>query len=184
MTKSKLKLLAVSGSLRASSSNNILLDAIAEMLPPGVDFLVYPGISRLPHFDDPKETPTAVEDWRKHLQEADAVLVCSPEYAFGLPGSLKNAFDWTVGSGEMVNKPLGLITASTGGDKAHAAWLQVFTALSASIPEGCALLISYIRSKLNADGQITDEPVRNSVKELITKLLNAAAANLKAKTMQ
>ncbi len=172
--KDKIKIVAVLGSLRASSSNAVILEAVEKMVPDEVEFFIYKGVGTLPHFDDPEQTPIAVTVWRKHLQDADAVLVCSPEYAFGVPGSLKNAFDWTVGSGELVNKPLALITASTGGDKAHAAWLHIFTALSAKIPEGGALLVPFVRSKLNAAGEISDDATRTAVKLLIDGLIRAA----------
>ena len=171
MNEQRIKILAISGSLRANSSNAIMLKAIEQLMPARVDFFVYKGLAELPPFDDADDTPITVSVWRKHLQDADAVLVCSPEYAFGVPGSLKNAFDWTVGSGEMVNKPLALITASTGGEKAHAAWLQIFTALSAVIPNECALLIPHIRSKLNTAGEITDAATLAAIKKLIDGLL-------------
>jgi chromate reductase len=171
METQRIKILAVSGSLRAGSSNTIILKAIEKLMPAQVDFFIYNGLAELPQFDDPGHMPITVSVWQKHLRDADAVLVCSPEYAFGVPGSLKNAFDWTVGSGEMVNKPLALITASTGGEKAHAAWLQIFTALSAIIPGECALLISYVRSKLDTNGDIADAPTLASVKKLISSLL-------------
>lgn len=174
MLKNKIKILAVSGSLRANSSNAIILLAIQKMVPEQVEFFIYKGLGGLPHFDDAEEIPIAVSVWRKHLQDADAVLICSPEYAFGVPGSLKNALDWTVGSGELVSKPLGLITASTGGEKAHAALLHIFTALSAKIPEGASLLISFVRSKLNAAGEISDAPTLAAVKTLLEKLIQVA----------
>jgi len=174
MLKNKIKILAVSGSLRANSSNAIILLAIEKMLPEDVGFFIYKGLGSLPHFDDAEEIPIAVSVWRKHLQEADAVLICSPEYAFGVPGSLKNALDWTVGSGEFVNKPLALITASTGGEKAHAALVHIFTALSAKIPEGGSLLISFVRSKLNAAGEISDAQTLAAVKTVLEKLIQVA----------
>src|SRR5450432_4287229 len=128
MTKTKIKIIAISGSLRANSSNAIILQAIEKMNPQEVDFFIYKGIGDLPHFVDADNIPITVSVFRKHLQDADAVLICTPEYAFGVPGSLKNALDWTVGSGDLVNKPLALITAATGGEKAHASMLDVFTA--------------------------------------------------------
>ena len=174
MLKDKLKILAISGSLRASSSNAVILEAIQKMVPEDIDFFIFKGIDGLPHFDDAEQVPIAVTVWRKHLQDADAVLICSPEYAFGIPGSLKNALDWTVGSGELVNKPLALITAATGGEKAHAAWLQVFTALSANIPPAGALLIPFVRSKLSAGGSITDDTTRQAVQQLLNNLIATA----------
>src|SRR5450432_815986 len=180
MEKRKIKILAVSGSLRSNSSNTILLNAIEKMIPPQVEFFLYDGIGSLPHFNDADEPSVAVMEWKRYLLASDAVLVCSPEYAFGIPGSLKNAFDWTVGSGELVNKPLALITAATGGEKAHAAFLQIFTALSAAIPEGCSLLISYVRSKLNAAGEISDAATADAVKRLLDNLISFTKEKLAA----
>jgi len=174
MLKNKIKILAVSGSLRANSSNAIILQAIEKLAPEQVDFFIYNGLATLPHFDDAEQVPITVSVWRKYLQDADAVLICTPEYAFGVPGSLKNALDWTVGSGELVNKPLALITASTGGEKAHAAFLQIFTALSANIPEGGSLLIPFVRAKLNAAGEISDAPTLEAVKSVLRTLIQSA----------
>jgi chromate reductase, NAD(P)H dehydrogenase (quinone) len=174
MLNNKIKVLAISGSLRANSSNATLLQYIQDRMPEDVECFIYKGLSALPHFDDAAEVPITVGVWRKHLQDADAVLICSPEYAFGVPGSLKNAIDWTVGSGELVNKPLALITASTSGEKAHVAWLQIFTALSADIAEGAALNIPSIRTKLNAAGEITDAATAAAVETLVNKLLSEA----------
>ncbi|MFT3932141.1 MAG: NAD(P)H-dependent oxidoreductase [Chitinophagaceae bacterium] len=171
MLKNKIKILAVSGSLRANSSNAVILNAIEKMLPPEIEFFIYKGLGDLPHFNDAEEPSITVNVWRKHLLDTDAVLICTPEYAFGVPGSLKNALDWTVGSGELVNKPLALITASTAGDRAHAAFLQIFTALSAKIPDGAALLISYVRSKLNAEGHITDVPTKDAIQSVLNNLI-------------
>lgn len=168
----KIKITGISGSLRASSSNAIILEAIKKLMPEDVEFFIYTGIGDLPHFNDAEDIPVNVIVWRKQLQQADAVLVCSPEYAFGIPGSLKNALDWTVGSGDLVNKPLALITAATGGEKAHASMLDVFTALSPVIPEGCALLIPFVRSKLNAAGEINDPPTLKAVEKLVQNLVS------------
>ncbi|NDC42198.1 MAG: NADPH-dependent oxidoreductase, partial [Chitinophagia bacterium] len=124
----------------------------------------------LPHFDGVPEAPSEVLQFRKMLSESDGVLLCSPEYAFGLPGTLKNAIDWTVSSGELVNKPIALITAATGGDKAHAAWLQVFTALSAHVDDECALLLPFIRSKMTGH-EVTDEATLQQIYTLLDKFV-------------
>lgn len=165
------KILAISGSLRATSSNTIILKAIQQIVPANVDYTIYQDLATLPAFDDSMEAPEPVTSWRSQLSGADGVLICSPEYAFGIPGALKNALDWTVGSGELVNKPLTLITAATGGDKAHAAWLQIFTALSANIPEGGALLVPYVRSKLNDKGEVKDEATWQAIQQVLNALI-------------
>src|SRR5687768_689015 len=114
------KILAVSGSLRENSSTQHILNSLKIWTPHPVEFIVYTGLAELPHFNDNANPPASVLVWRKQLAEANAVLICTPEYAFGVPGSLKNALDWTVSSGEFIDKPVALITASTAGDKAHA----------------------------------------------------------------
>jgi len=172
----KKKILAVSGSLRTTSSNTVILKAIQKIVPPHIDFVFYQDMASLPAFDDSMEPSQPVIDWRRQLAEADGVFICSPEYAFGIPGALKNAMDWTVGSGELVNKPLALITAATGGDKAHAAWLQIFTALSANIPEGGDLLIPFVRSKLNSDGEVTDATTWKAIQEVLHTLIDTISS--------
>jgi chromate reductase len=173
MRNNKINILAVSGSLRPTSSNMIIIKAIQLSVPSNIDFLIYDGLATIPPFDDSIEAAEPVIAWRRQLAEADGVLICSPEYAFGIPGALKNAMDWTVGSGELVNKPLALITAATGGDKAHAAWLHIFTALSANIPEGGALLIPFVRSKLNARGEVTDTATWQAIQAVVQALVKA-----------
>ncbi len=164
-------IVAISGSLRSNSSNNTVIQLAAELLKEKAEVIIYNGLGQLPHFDDSKEPNEAVTAFRKILKESDGVLICSPEYAFGVPGSLKNALDWTVSSGELVYKPLALITAATGGDKAHAALLNTFTALSTNVTEDTSLLISYIRSKMNAEGMIIDTTTIVSIKNVTNALL-------------
>jgi chromate reductase len=167
----KIKILAVSGSLRATSSNSLLIKEIQKWAPANVEITIYQDMATLPAFDDSMEPSGSIMGWRSELAAADGVLICSPEYAFGVPGALKNAIDWTVGSGELVNKPLALITAASSGDKAHAAWLQIFAALSADIPAGGDLLIPFIRTKFNEKGEVSDvatkEAILNTVQALI-----------------
>lgn len=165
-------ILAISGSLRPNSSNNTVINTAAAMLAGKANVTIYDGLGRLPHFNDSKEEYTEVTNWRKLLKEADGVLICSPEYAFGVPGSLKNALDWTVSSGELVYKPLALITAATGGDKAHAALLNTLTALSTNVTEDTSLLISYIRSKMSPAGEITDAATLLSIEKVLSSFLD------------
>src|SRR5690349_783719 len=98
-----MRIFAISGSLRASSLNTAVLQAAVALAPPGVEIVLYDGLSRLPHFNPDVDGEIAlapVADWRTRLRAADGVLISSPEYAHGVPGSLKNALDWVVGSGE------------------------------------------------------------------------------------
>jgi len=104
---------------------------------------------------------------RRCIKEADGVLICTPEYVFGVPGALKNAIDWTVSSGEFSAKPTALITASLGGEKAHESLLLTLKTVEAVIGENAALLIQYIRTKVNAEGAVSDAATVEALKLLI-----------------
>jgi NAD(P)H-dependent FMN reductase len=167
----KIKILAISGSLRPNSSNTLLVQAISKMVPDYVDFSIYENLESIPFFNDSDEAPGAVRDFRNKIAEANGVLVCSPEYAFGISGVLKNALDWTVSSSEFMDKPVAVITAAVNGEKAHAALLQVFEALSANVIEGGTLIIPFIRAKLNLDAEITDQSTLLSVSSVLNSLI-------------
>ena len=132
-----MKLLAISGSLRRVSSNTTLLRAACLLAPPNVSIELYEGLSDLPHFNPDLEAdgiaPPAVADLRARMQAADGVLICSPEYAHGVPGVLKNALDWLVGSGETLNKPFALLNASPRSTYAQAALAEILTTMAANV---------------------------------------------------
>ncbi len=110
-----MRILAVCGSLQASSSNLTLLQRAQELVPEGVRLELFDRIGELPHFNPDLESgePLAsVEMWRRAIAESDALFIASPEYGHSLPGALKNAIDWVIGSGELEGKVVAL-TAST-----------------------------------------------------------------------
>jgi chromate reductase len=169
-----INILAISGSLRPNSSNNAIINIIAGMAPAGVTVTLYQGLAGLPHFSPDLDTdspPAAVSDLRDKLKQADGVLICTPEYAFGVPGSLKNALDWTVSSAEFVDKPVALVTASSQGTHAHTSLLLTLGAITAKMDDDAALLIPFIRSKVNSAGEITDESVLQSLQKVLAALL-------------
>lgn len=164
-----MKVLGVSGSLRADSTNTALLKSIlygkgfeGSSVFSADQVFMYESIGELPHYNaelDIAKGPAAVITWRKALVSADAFVICTPEYAFGMPGVLKNALDWIASSGELVNKPVLAISASpgyTGGDKAHASLLLTLSALSARVIKSGSISIPAIRQKLDDQGCIID----------------------------
>ena len=115
-----MRILAVCGSLQASSANRTLLETAARLAPAGVELVLFDGLRDLPHFDPELEATggiEAVEKWRRALAESDAVLVASPEYGHSLPGSLKNAIDWVIGSGELERKTVAITAAVPGSER-------------------------------------------------------------------
>ena len=146
------------------------------MAPTEVSVEVFDGVGKLPHFNDSDEADPSVEAFRAKINAADAVLICTPEYAFGVPGSLKNALDWTVSSGEFIDKPVGLITASSQGEKGHAALLLILTAISSKVVYDATLLISFVRSKLDHEGRIKDPQVSSDLNRVLHALVQSVEA--------
>jgi len=110
-----MNILAVSGSLRRGSSNGAIVDAAVMAGVDGVVVRVFDGLAEVPPFNPDLEresTPPAVAAWRDALRASSGVLISSPEYAHGVPGVLKNALDWVVGSGEFMSMPVALVNAS------------------------------------------------------------------------
>jgi chromate reductase len=172
-----LNIMAISGSLRTDSSNTSILKFLQSTVPQH-NFWLYDGLDKLPHFNpvlDAEQPPVEVQNLRKAITGADGIIICTPEYAFGVPGSLKNMLDWTVSSGSWVDKPVALITASSVGENAHASLLKTLEVLTAGIVEGGTLLIPFIRAKMNAENQITNAQAEQDVKNVLKALLAAIA---------
>ncbi|MFD2871442.1 NADPH-dependent FMN reductase [Mucilaginibacter ximonensis] len=164
------RLLAISGSLRNGSSNHAILQHLGTLLQPDIEYTIYDDLANIPAFDpalDNDMPPAAVANLRKLLAEADGVIICTPEYAFGVPGALKNMLDWLVSSSSLVDKPVALITASLGGEYAHASLLLTLGALTAKLSDDTNLLIQFVRSKVAADGTITDKETIEGLNDLL-----------------
>ncbi|MBC8122183.1 MAG: NAD(P)H-dependent oxidoreductase [Gemmatimonadaceae bacterium] len=177
MSETCVKILAISGSLRTGSSNTALLSAAATLFPENTTFKTYEGLADLPHFSpelDGDDSPVPVKNLRALLQEADGVLICTPEYAYGMPGVLKNALDWTVSTGEFAGKPVVAISASpysTGGAQAHASLVLTLSALAANTVEPGSLIVPFVRTKLGANGDISDPATAQSLRALLGLLV-------------
>lgn len=112
---SSLRILGISGSLQRKSGNTTLLEIAARQVPDGVLFEVFDGLRHLPLFDPDIErdgdAPAPVTELRRAIAQSDALLIASPEYGHSLPGALKNAIDWLIGSGELEGKLVAITAA-------------------------------------------------------------------------
>ena len=171
-----IQILAISGSLRSNSSNTAILHAVANLAPENVIIQQFEGLGNFPHFSPGiDENNSFITDFRRKIEAADGVIICTPEYAFGIPGVLKNALDWIVSTGELNGKPVAAISASplnSGGDKALASLLLTLTALGTTKNESSSLSIPNIKSKLDATGTNTDEQLTESLTRILDNLLN------------
>jgi len=169
-------ILAISGSLREGSSNHNILEMLDQMMPSEMKSTIYDGLRDIPAFDpgiDNDNPPATVSDLRYLISHADGIIICTPEYAFGVPGALKNALDWTVSSGSFSGKPTALITASTGGKNAHEAMIKILGAIDAKLSPETMLLIQFVRSKMDSTGNIIDPDTFQKLQNLIEIFINS-----------
>ncbi len=137
-----LHVIALSGSLRAASVNTALLRAAAVLAPPGVVVTLYEEMGSLPHFNPDQETPpAAVARWQTLLLGCDAILIASPEYAHGVPGSIKNALDWVVGTTGLEGKPVALLNSSPRASVAQAALAEIVTTMGWCVLDAASVRI-------------------------------------------
>lgn len=173
----KKTVVAISGSLKESSSNTAILKTIGEVASKKVDFRIYDGIGKLPFFNpdtDNENVTESVTHFRSALRQANAIIICTPEYAFGIPGVLKNALEWLVSSGEVYEKPVLTISASPGpqgGEKAHEALRLTLSALGAKLREDGKLTIPSLRSKMDQQNRIINETLLADLEDLVNKLI-------------
>ena len=118
-----MKVLAISGSLRAASINSALLRAAARLAPPGMLVTSLSGIGDLPLFNPDFEphVPPPVAALYAAVAAADALLIASPEYAHGITGTIKNALDWLVSVESFVCKPVAVLNASPRASRGRGA---------------------------------------------------------------
>ena len=164
----------VSGSTRPGSTNTAALRTVAELAPPTVQARLYEGLTDLPAFVPDHPTPgPVVEDLRRQLSAADAVLICSPEYAGTLPGSLKNLIDWTVGSGELYRKPVAFINVAAAGrgSGADATLRTVLGYVDADLIEAACVRVTVARDEVGPSGLIVAPATRSRLASVLAAIV-------------
>jgi chromate reductase len=178
-----LQLMLISGSTRAGSSNTAALLTLQALAPAGSAADVYDGLGLLPAFnpdDDHDPLPASVADLRERLSRADAVLFCTPEYAGTLPGSLKNALDWTVRGGQLYGKPVAWINvANEGRGTGAVAHLElVLSYVGGDLVRSACLRVPVGKELIGVDGAILDPAVRRELGEVWPILAQRVARHL------
>jgi NAD(P)H-dependent FMN reductase len=164
-----LEILAISGSLRKRSTNTELLLAAIALAPPGTTIDLYDGLDRLPHFN-PDLEPTEIEpvmDLKRRLQRADGLMISTPEYARGVPGSLKNALDWLVSGSEFVDKPVALLSASSRSTYAFDALRTTLTTMSGRFVDEASVTVPLLGRNLDAAAIAADPELSRSVRSAL-----------------
>ncbi|GAC1420666.1 MAG: NADPH-dependent FMN reductase [Flavisolibacter sp.] len=168
------KILALCGSTRKKSSNLQILQFIQQSFAAQLNIEIYTQLEFLPHFNpdrDGQDPPSAVVSFRKKINEADGVIICTPEYVFSLPGTLKNAIDWMVSTTLFSELPVALITASGLGQKAHESLIMIMKTIYAQTNPELQLLIQGARAKINTDGIICDPDTSQAIQKLMEEFI-------------
>lgn len=168
--KNRRNIFAIVGSTRSDSANLRLVRYIERLVSNVCELTIYNEIDTLPHFNpdlDNDALPIEISKFRNHISAADGILICTPEYVFSLPGSLKNALEWCVSTTILSEKPAGLITASANGKMAHESLQLIMETLGAEFNSESTLLISGISGKIDSNHIITDEKTEIQVKNFV-----------------
>jgi chromate reductase, NAD(P)H dehydrogenase (quinone) len=173
-----LRLLALSGSLRAGSSNTMALQALQALAPANVTLTLYDGLGALPYFNPDLDgeyaaLPAPVSALRAQIGQAHGLLISSPEYAHGVPGVLKNALDWLVSSLEFPGKPVGLLNISPRSLFVHAQLVEILTTMSATMVSDPALTVELPRRGLDLAGALADPTITANLQAALTAFVAA-----------
>ncbi len=185
-----MKILAISGSLRAESFNTALARAACELASPGVEVELYEGLGSLPHYDQDLDeghlpTPDSVADLRARIESADALLFVTPEYNGSIPGVLKNAIDWASArhrGSSLQNKTVAIAGATTG--QYGAIWAQqdlrkVLGISGARVVDG-ELPVSRASMAFDESGHLVDPLVAERLRDHLAHLVAEAQPALAA----
>lgn len=166
-----VRLIGVSGSLRAGSFNTALLNAAQRLAPADVE-LITGSIHGIPLYDGDLERdegiPPAVEALKALIAGADGLMLFTPEYNNGIPGVFKNAIDWLSRPSSDIGRifggrPVAVLGASPGGFgtiMSQAAWLPVLRTLGADHWAGERLMVQRAGTVFNENGDLIDEAIR------------------------
>ena len=166
----KKNIFVINGSASENSANQKLIDNFASQTKEWFNVAVFNGLKTLPHFDPElsvNNTPGIILDLRDNIQQADGILICTPEYVFSIPSGLKNAIEWCVATTVFSDKPIGIITASASGQKGHEELQLIMKTVMTKFTPATTLLINGIKGKINERGEITDSKTKDELAEFI-----------------
>lgn len=182
-----IKILGISGSLRADSHNTALLRAAQKYAPAGVEVEIYDRLREIPPYDQDVDSaelrPEPAEDLRRRISAADGLLIATPEFNYSIPGVLKNALDWAstdwarTGGSPLDRKPAAIMGAAPtnfGTVRAQLALRQVFVWTHTDVVVKPELIVFRSHERFDGGGNLTDEATIG----LLGDLLGALAAKV------
>jgi NAD(P)H-dependent FMN reductase len=146
------------------------------LAPPEFEISLYREIGELPHFNPDVESvsvPPIVAALRTQVEAADALLICCPEYAHGVPGSFKNALDWLVGIG-LNGKPVGLINASPRSTYVQSSLTEILITMGANMVAGASVTVPLMGRPLDDAAIVGDPEFASSLRAGLAALAEAS----------
>lgn len=172
-----MRVLAISGSLRAASANTRLIEALALLAPAGFEVVIWRGLGDLPHFNpdlDGDAPPAAVIELRREIGLCEGLVICSPEYAHGVAGTMKNALDWLVASLEFAGTPVALINASPSSEYAQPQMRETLTVMSGEVVDAACVTVPLQGGKMTAAEVAADPDMAAKLREALGALSHYA----------
>ncbi|MCA0445318.1 MAG: NAD(P)H-dependent oxidoreductase [Bacteroidetes bacterium] len=171
----KKNILAIIGSARTNSANLQLVEIIGSLTVNEFNLTIFNDLKTLPHFDpelSENHPPKQIIEFRNRIEQADGLIICTPEYVFSIPSGLKNAIEWCIATTILMNKPTGLITASASGQKGHEELQLIMQTAMAKFTHETTLLIQGIKGKVNEQGHLSDINTQRQLGEFINSFIN------------
>lgn len=156
----------INGSASENSSNHKIIENFISSTSLYFTCTFFDKLKTLPHFSPElsiENTPQEILDFRTKIQNADGIIICTPEYIFSIPSGLKNALEWCVSTTIFEGKPVGIITASANGEKGHEELQLIMKTLMTTFNEETTLLIQGVKGKVNSEGKIIDNETLQQV---------------------
>ena len=164
----KKNILGICGSASRKSANLSILKSIAGASEFNLEII--DDLTDLPHFKTElteKNVPEAIVAFRNKIENADGIIICTPEYVFSIPSGLKNMIEWCVSTTVFSDKPMGLITASASGLKGHEELKLIMETVQTKFTAETTLLIQGVKGKVDDKGDIINETTRRALKDFI-----------------
>ena len=177
----QLKILGIAGSLRKASYNRGALRAAQQLCPEGARIEVF-ELDGIPAFnqDEERTPPAKVTEFKKKIRDADAILLVTPEYNYGMPGVLKNAIDWAsrpYGENALDGKPCAIMSAAMsmgGGIRAQYQLRQCFVFLNMEAVVQPEVAINNVSERFDQQGNLKDETSKKLIVQLLQNLVEKA----------
>ena len=168
-----MKILAISGSLRAASINAAFCRATAQLAPQSLAVEVLSGLAEIAPYNQDLEVqpPPAVAALRARVGASDALIIASPEYAHGVSGVMKNALDRLVSYEGTEHKPVAQVNTSPRAHHAHDALRETLATMSVDIVAGASLTVPLLGTCATTQEMIASPQVRTAIAEMLDALV-------------